>query len=317
MKIVVLDGHALNPGDLSWDGLRKLGECQVYDRTMAADTLQRCQDAHIAITNKVIFDRTTIAALPTLKCIGVTATGYNIIDVAAAAEHGVIVTNVPTYSTRSVAQMVFALLLELAQHVGDHAQSVRAGRWSRSADFCYWDKALMEVDGLTMGIVGYGKIGRAAAALAKAFGMAVIAYTPRIRQEDAESVEFVDLNTLLARADVISLHCPLTDENEGMINADRLQQMKKTAFLINTGRGGLVNEAHLAAALDHGEIAGAGLDVLSAEPPPPDNPLLTARNCYVTPHIAWASVAARTRLLNTVEDNVRAFIKGKPQNVVG
>ena len=314
MNIVVLDGHTLNPGDLSWDALRTLGECTVHDRTPRDQVVARAREAEIALTNKVVFDRAVLAQLPRLRYIGVLATGYNVVDVAAAAAQGIVVTNVPAYSTRSVAQLTFALLLELTQRVGDHARAVREGRWTRSPDFCFWDHPLVELDGLTMGIVGFGHIGRSVAALAQAFGMRVLAHsrTPRA----APGVAWVDLDALFERSDVVSLHCPLTPETRDLVNAERLARMKPTAFLINTGRGPLVNERDLAEALDAGRLAGAGLDVLSAEPPPADHPLLAARNCLITPHIAWATRAARERLMRTVVENVRAFLAGAQQNRV-
>jgi len=316
MKIVVTDGHTLNPGDLSWDALKELGECEVYERSTPQETLMRCKDADIAVTNKVVFDRQTIESLPRLKCISVTATGYNIIDVDAAKNRGIVVANVPIYGTQSVAQMVFALLLELTQHVGHHSKTVHEGRWVACDNFCYWDFSLIELADLTMGIVGFGRIGKATANLAKAFGMKVIVYDivkPAIADSD---VKFVDLESIFSDSDVASLHCPLTRDTEGLVNAERLSKMKKTAFLINTSRGPLVNEQDLADALNSGRIGGAGLDVLSTEPPGADNPLLTAKNCYITPHIAWATRSARSRLMNTAIANVRAFIEGKPQNVV-
>ncbi|HET6441381.1 MAG TPA: D-2-hydroxyacid dehydrogenase [Phycisphaerae bacterium] len=314
MKIVVLDGYTMNPGDLSWEGLEGLGECTVYDRTPPEEVLARAAGAEIVLTNKVVFDGAVMARLPALKYIGVLATGYNIIDTAAARERGIVVTNVPAYSTRSVAQLVMALVLELAHHVGHHARTVREGRWTASKDFAYWDYPLVELDGLVMGIVGFGQTGRAVADLARAFGMHVLVHT---RTPTAgPSVEFVDLATLLRRSDVVSLHCPLTPETEGLVNAGRLALMKPTALLINTSRGPVVNERDLAEALSAGRIAGAGLDVLSTEPPKADNPLLAAKNCFITPHIAWATRAARERLMKTVVANVRAFLAGRPQNVV-
>jgi len=314
MKIVIVDGATLNPGDLSWDALGAFGVYEVYPRSTPAETLARCRDAEAVITNKVVFDRATIAALPKLTYIGVTATGYNIVDVAAAAERGIVVTNVPTYGTASVAQMVFALLLELTQHVGHHAATVRAGHWAKCDNFCYWDFPLVELAGLTMGIVGCGRIGRATARIADAFGMQVIGYDTVPFTNDR--IVPVALDELLARSDVVSLHCPLTPETQDLINAARLSRMKSSAFLINTSRGPLVNERDLADALNAGRLAGAGLDVLGVEPPQPDNPLLTATNCLVTPHIAWATRSARQRLLQTTVDNVAAFVAGQLQNVV-
>ena len=314
MKIVVLDGYTMNPGDLSWEGLEELGECAVYERTPPERVVERAAGAEVVLTNKVVLDGAVMARLPALKYIGVLATGYNVVDTAAARERGIVVTNVPAYSTRSVAQLVMALVLELAHHVGDHSRGVHEGRWTRSPDFAYWDWPLVELDGLAMGIVGFGQTGRAVADLARAFGMRVLVHT---RTPTAgPGVEFVDLATLLRRSDVVSLHCPLTPETEGLVNAGRLALMKPTAFLINTSRGPVVNEHDLAEALNTGRIAGAGLDVLSTEPPESDNPLLGAKNCFITPHFAWATRAARERLMKTVVANVRAFLAGRPQNVV-
>lgn len=317
MKIVVLDGATLNPGDLSWDHLKVFGEYEVHDHTDPAQVVERSRDADAVLVNKVVMDRAVLEALPSLKYIGVTATGYNIVDVTAAAEKGIVVTNVPTYGTRSVAQMTFALLLELAHHVGYHSQTVHEGRWSASSDFCYWDKPLIELEGLTMGIIGFGRIGRTTAALAEAFGMNVIAHDALATQFHNTNVRSVDLDTVFAESDVVSLHCPLTPENNRMVCADTIQRMKKSAFLINTSRGQLVNEQDLADALNADRIAGAGLDVLSTEPPSPDNPLFRAKNCYITPHIAWATRSARSRLMRTVIDNLEAFVRGEPVNTVG
>lgn len=316
MNIVVLDGHTLNPGDLSWEELKALGPCAIYERSTPAEVLKRGADAEILVTNKVPLGRDQIQALPKLRYIGVTATGYNIIDVAAAQARGITVTNVPAYGTRSVAQHTFALLLELTQHAGHHSQSVRAGAWVRSPDWCFWEHPLVELDGLTMGIVGFGRIGRAVGELAQAFGMKVsAAVSPRAR-DLPRNVASVDLDSLFSAADVVSLHCPLTDATRHLVNATRLARMKPTAFLLNTSRGLLVDEAALADALNAGRIAGAGLDVLSTEPPLPNNPLLTARNCVITPHQAWATRAARARLMRVAVSNVKAFLEGAPPNVV-
>ena len=316
MNIVVLDGHTLNPGDLSWEELKALGSCALFERSTPAEVLKRGADAQILITNKVPLGREQIQALHNLRYIGVTATGYNIIDVAAARERGIIVTNVPAYGTPSVAQHTFALLLELTQHVGSHSQSVRAGAWVRSPDWCFWEHPLVELDGLTMGIVGFGRIGRAVGELARAFGMQVIiAESPRAR-ELPPYVSSKGLDALFDAADVVSLHCPLSDATRHLVNAARLARMKPTALLLNTSRGPLVDETALADALNAGRIAGAGLDVLSTEPPQPDNPLLTARNCIITPHQAWATRAARSRLMRVAVANVKAFLEGTAQNVV-
>ncbi len=315
MKIVVLDGFTLNPGDLSWDELKSLGDCEIHDRTPLEEVVERAADAEIVLTNKAPVTRESILALPKLTYIGVLATGYNIVDVAAARERNIPVTNVPTYGTKSVAQHTFALLLELAQHVGHHAQTVRDGRWTKGADFCYWDYPLVELDGLTMGVIGFGRIGKAAADLALAFGMKVLATSATLKHAPA-NIQLTDLETLFRQSDVISLHCPLTAQTKNLLNKARLALMKPTAFLLNTSRGALIDEPALADALNSGRIAGAAMDVLSVEPPPADNPLLRAKNCLVTPHIAWATRAARSRLMQIAIANVRAFIAGKPENVV-
>lgn len=307
MNIVVLDGYAMNPGDLDWSTLRSLGECTIYDRTVTSEIVERSKNAAVIITNKVPLSKDTLSQLPLLKYIGVTATGYNIVDIAAAQSQNIVVTNVPAYSTNSVAQLVFALLLELTHHTGHHSSAVHNGRWSTNPDFSFWDFPLTELAGKTFGIVGYGNIGKAVAKIAAAFEMNVL-----VNSRSAGT----DLESLLRRSDVISLHCALTKETDKLINAQRLALMKPTAYLINTGRGGLVDESALADALNTDRIAGAGLDVLSTEPPPPDNPLMTAKNCIITPHIAWASGAARKRLMDVVVNNVRSFIAGKPENVV-
>ncbi|NOY59864.1 MAG: D-2-hydroxyacid dehydrogenase [Calditrichaeota bacterium] len=316
MRIVVLDGHTLNPGDLDWGDLEKLGECRIYHRTPPEKVLQRSQNAEILLTNKVVLTRESIEHLPQLKYIGVLATGYNVVDIDAARDSNIPVTNVPAYSTNSVAQMVFAHLLNLTQHVAQHAATVSAGKWSAAKDFCYWDYPLVELADLTFGIVGLGRIGTAVAGIAHNFGMKVIATTvnhPRVMPDD---ITLVELESLLRNSDVVSLHCPLTNETQGMMNARTLGLMKKSAFLINTGRGPLIVEQDLADALNEGKIAGAGLDVLCTEPPDINNPLLKARNCFITPHIAWATKSARARLLNVVIENVRAFLNGNPQNVI-
>ena len=315
MKIVVLDGHTLNPGDLDWRGLEEMGDVTVHERTPLEATVERAAGAAIVLTNKSPVNAAAIGQLPALRYIGVLATGWNIVDAAAAKARGIVVANVPGYGTASVAQHVFALILELAQHAGHHAQTVRDGRWSASPDFCYWDFPLVELAGRTLGIVGFGAIGAAVARIGGAFGMKVIASTRTPRT--AEGVEFVPVEEIFRRADVLTLHCPLTPETQGLVNAARLAQMKPGAFLINTGRGPLVVERDLADALNAGRLAGAGLDVLSVEPPNANNPLLTAKNCLITPHIAWAAHAARARLLATAIGNVRAFLAGQPVNVVG
>jgi glycerate dehydrogenase len=316
MRIVVLDGYTLNPGDLSWDGLKSLGNCTFHDRTPPDLTVERARQADAVFTNKVVLGRSEIGQLPALRYVGVLATGYNVVDVAAARERGIVVTNVPNYGTSSVAQMTFALLLELTQRVGHHAGSVRSGRWSTNRDFCYWDYPLVELAGLTMGLVGLGRIGRSVAAVASAFGMRVTACDPAAGADAPVGVRMADMETVFATSDVVSLHCPLTAESRGLVSAARLARMKSTAFLINTARGPLVNETDLAAALNAGRIAGAGLDVLGVEPPVADNPLLMARNCLITPHIAWATASARRRLMATAIGNLEAFMAGRSENVV-
>ncbi len=312
MKIVVLDGFTLNPGDLDWSELHGLGHCTVYDRTPAAQIVERAADAPIVLTNKTPLSAEIIGRLPHLRYIGVLATGYNVVDVVAARARQIPVCNIPSYGTRSVAQHVFALLLELTQRTGHHAHTVREGRWTQNPDWCYWDRPLVELDGLTLGIVGYGRIGQAVAAIGQAFGMRVIVHS----RSASLGMETVSLDDLFRRSDVISLHCPLTDQTKGLVNTQRLSLLKPSSFLINTSRGPLVAESDLATALNAGWLAGAGLDVLSTEPPSPDNPLLAARNCLITPHLAWATHAARTRLLTTATANVRAFLNDAPQNVV-
>ena len=314
-RIVVLDGLTLNPGDLSWEPLQSLGQCTIHDRTSPDEVLARAEDAQIVLTNKAVVSGETIAALGELQYIGVTATGVNVVDLSAAAERDILVTNVPSYSTSSVAQMVFAHLLHHTQHVAEHAEAVRSGRWSAAEDWCFWDRPLVELSGLTMGIVGLGQNGRAVAQLAHSFDMRVVAAT-RTSGSAADYVRIVELDTLFRESDVVSLHCPLTPETEGLVNHERLAQMKPSALLINTARGPLVNEGALAEALNSGKVAGAGLDVFSAEPPTADNPLLTAKNCTITPHIAWATRASRERLLASVIENIEAYLNGRPINVV-
>jgi glycerate dehydrogenase len=316
-KLVVLDGHATNPGDLTWDAFHALTDCHVHDRTSPDEIITRVQDAALILTNKTPLTADTLARLPNLRYIGVLATGTNIVDVPAARARGICVTNVPGYGTRSVAQHTLALILEATNHVGLHAAGVREGAWSRSADWCYWNKPLVELDGLTLGIVGYGSIGQQVAALARAFGMKIVATSRSATARTEDGVTFLPLDRLLAESDIVSLHCPLTDDTRHLINAATLARMKPSALLINTSRGPLIAEADLADALRNQRIAGAALDVLSAEPPPPDHPLLSAPNCLITPHQAWATHAARQRLLETAAANVRAFLAGHPQNTVG
>ncbi len=317
MKIVVLDGYALNPGDLSWDALRAMGELQVFDRTADDQIVARAQDAEIVLTNKTRLSAQILRQLKKTRYIGVMATGYDIVDVEAARELKISVTNIPTYGTASVAQFTFALLLELCHHVALHSEAARAGEWSRSADFSFWKTPLVELAGKTIGIIGFGQIGRRVAEIAVAFEIRVIA-ADAVRRPvpDWPNFRWCEVDELLPQADVVSLHCPLLPQTRGIINAKTLAMMKPGAFLINTSRGPLVIEQDLADALNNGRLAGAAVDVLSSEPPSPDNPLLRAKNCIVTPHIAWASKEARTRLLDTAVANVRAFLDGHPVNVV-
>jgi len=316
MKIVVLDGYTLNPGDLSWDALKQLGDVTFHERSAPEEIVERSRDADAVLVNKVILSRDTIAALPELKMISVTATGYNIVDVDAASERGIPVCNVPTYGTRSVAQMAFAHVLEFTQRVAHHDETVRNGRrWASSPDFCYWDFPLIELEGLTAGVVGLGRIGQAFAEMAQSFGMNVIAYRPS-KSDPPTGVELTDLDDLFRRSDVISLHCPLTADTENLVNATRLAIMKPTAMLVNTSRGALIDTTALSDALNNGTIAWAGLDVLPEEPPPAEHALYSAKNCRITPHIAWATRSARARLMQTTVDNVAAFVNGTPQNVV-
>lgn len=316
MKIVVLDGYAANPGDLSWERLEALGECTVYPRTTDEQLLERAANAEILLTNKVIINRTTIEALPQLKYIGVLATGYNVVDVAAAKEHGIVVTNIPAYSTPSVAQMVFAHILNITQRVGHYADEARHGVWTACQDFSYSNTPLMELQGKKIGIVGLGNTGYNTARIAIGFGMKVHAYTSKSRLQLPPEVKKMELDELFATCDIVSLHCPLTEETRELVNERRLKLMKPSAILINTGRGPLVNEQDLANALNNGTIYAAGVDVLSTEPPCADNPLLSAKNCFITPHIAWATQEARQRLMEIACNNVEQFIKNKPQNVI-
>lgn len=317
MKIVILDGYGANPGDLSWDGIGALGELTVYDRTAPADVAARIGDAEVAYTNKTPITAETMAKCPNLKLISVLATGYNIVDIAAARERGIVVSNVPAYSTRDVAQMTFALLLEICHHVGHHAQTVRDGKWTSCPDFCYWDYAPIGLAGKTMGIVGFGQIGQAAAKLAEAFGMEVLVYSRTVRPElETAHCKYCDLDTLLHNSHVVSLHCPLTEQTNHLICRETLAKMKDGAILLNTGRGPLLDEQAVADALKSGKLAGLGADVVSREPILAENPLLTAPNCFLTPHIAWATYDARVRLLKVSEENLKAFQNGTPQNVV-
>ena len=319
-RIVVLDGYTLNPGDISWSGLEEFGELRVHDRTPDDAILERAAGARFALTNKTPLTAETLAQLPDLAYIGVLATGYNVVDLAAAAERGIVVTNVPTYGTDSVAQHATSLLLELVRQPALHAAAVREGAWTLSEDWCFALTPIGELSGKTFGVVGIGRIGRALARIMAAMGMSIIAhdaYPPPDAALDGLSVEFTEMDDLFRRADVISLHCPLTPETEHLVNAERLALVKPTTYLLNTSRGPLVDNQALADALREGRLAGAGLDVLDVEPPPPDNPLLTAPNCLITPHIAWYARASRQRLMAIAVENVRAFVAGAPINTVG
>ncbi len=316
MKIVVLDGYGLNPGDLSWEGMGALGELTVYDRTSPSELRVRSEGAEALITNKTLISAGDMAALPHLKYIGVLATGYNVVDIEAAKARGIVVTNIPAYSTSSVAQMVFAHILNITQRVGYYANENIQGRWSKNADFCYWDTNLVELDGKKMGIVGFGNIGQATARIAQAFGMQVCVYSSKPQFALPSGIKKMELDELFAECDVVSLHCPLTPDTKEMVNAERLKIMKPNAILINTGRGPLVNEQDLADALNEGRIAGAGLDVLSVEPSVEDNPLLSAKNCFITPHIAWATLEARTRLMEIAVNNLKSYKEGRIINNV-
>ena len=316
MNIVILDGYTLNPGDQNWAPVNALGKVTVYDRSSPDQIIERAIDADAVLVNKVILNESVLSQLPKLRYIGVCATGYNNIDINSTNKYGIVVTNVKAYGPASVAQHTFALLLALVNHIELHSQSVRNGDWATSEDFCYWKTPLVELAGKTIGLVGLGDIGSQVAKIASAFGMKVIAYRKNPEQTHNADIEMVSMETLFKQSDVISLHCPLTEETKDLINAERLLWMKPTAYLLNTGRGPLINEEDLANALKNKTIAGAGLDVLSCEPPRTDNPLITASNCVITPHIAWASFEARKRLLQMVADNLSAFMEGEATNVV-
>ena len=315
MNIVVLDGYTLNPGDLNWKNLEALGECRIYERTSPDDVVNRSLNAEIILTNKTPLTGDDIRQLNKLKYIGVLATGYNIVNIEAAKKRNILVTNVPTYGTDSVAQQTFAHILNFTNRIAQHSKSVFEGTWSSSKDWCYWDYPLIELSGLTLGIIGFGRIGQAVAQLGLAFGMKILFYDPQ-QLAFPENVNKVDLEKLFKESDIVTLHCPLTDETEGFVNTDRLKLMKKTAFLINTSRGQLINEKDLADSLNNDKIAGAGLDVLPIEPPELNDPLLRAKNCFITPHNSWATKASRTRLMDAVIDNLKAFLNHKPKNVV-
>ncbi len=322
MEIVILDGYTLNPGDLSWKGFEELGNLRVYDRTSYDVNdidliVQRSKDADAIIINKTPISRKALDKLPNLKYIGLLATGYNVVDIDAAKEKGITVTNVPTYGTDSVAQMTFALLLELTNNVGIHDAAVKAGKWSKSPDWCFWESPLIQLSGKTLGIIGYGRIGQSVGKIAQAFGMKVIATANNPRKElENKDMKYVELDELFANSDFISLHCPLTDETKGIINKKSIEKMKSNVMIINTSRGGLIVEDDLADALNRERIAGAALDVVSVEPIKPDNPLLKAKNCILTPHISWAPIESRERLMNIAVNNLVEYLKEKPVNVV-
>lgn len=319
MKIVVLDGYTLNPGDLTWDALGELGELTVYERTSYEDAdiiRDRIGDARVVVVNKTPITRVTLDTCSGIRLIAVLATGYNVVDYTYAREKGIPVVNVPTYGTMSVSQFSIALLLEICHHIGHHSASVYEGRWANHIDWCYWDHPLIELDGKTMGIIGFGRIGQAEGRVARALGMKVLAYDIHKNDAGREIGEYVDLDTLFANSDVITLHCNLTPDNTEMINRKSIAKMKDGVILINNARGQLINEEDLANALNSGKVGGAGLDVVSAEPISPDNPLLTAKNCIITPHISWAPKESRQRIMDTTVSNVKAFLDGKPVNVV-
>ncbi len=315
-RIVILDGYAANPGDLSWEALEELGEVTIYDRTAPDEIVERAAHAEIVLTNKTPLLRDTLAQLPRLRYIGVLATGYNIVDIEAARERGIIVTNIPAYSSDSVAQLVFAHILNIASDVATHSQCVKSGEWSRCQDFSFQKSPIFELAGKSLGIVGLGNIGSAVARIAHAFGMQVLAKTSKPQEALPHYIQAVDWDTLLAESDIITLHCPLTESTRNLINAESIARMKPTAIVINTGRGPLINEQDLADALNSGSIRAAGVDVLSQEPPREDNPLITARNCYITPHIAWATREARQRLLTIAVENIRQYLNGNTVNQV-
>ena len=319
MKIVILDGYTENPGDLSWDSLKSLGELTVYDRTSLTDVreaIARIGDAESVITNKTPLTREVLDACPAIKYIGVLATGYNVVDVEAAKAKGILVCNIPAYGTEAVAQFAIALLLEICHHVAHHSDAVHSGRWESCPDFCFWDYPLIELAGKTMGIIGFGRIGQATGRIAKALGMKVIAYDEHVTDSGREIAEYLDLDALYSRSDVISLHCPLFPSTQGIINRDSIARTKDGVILLNNSRGPLIVEQDLADALNSGKVYAAGLDVASSEPIAGDNPLLKAKNCLITPHISWASKESRQRLMDIAVDNLRAYMEGAPVNVV-
>lgn len=317
MKIVVLDGYTLNPGDISWEGLEALGEVTVYDRTAPQDVVERIKDAEIIYTNKTPVTKETLDACPNVRFIGVLATGYNIVDVKAAKDKGIVTANIPTYGTAAVSQFAIAMLLELCHHIGAHSDSVKRGEWSRNPDWCYWNYPLVELAQKTMGIVGFGRIGQDTAKIAQALGMKILAYDEYKKPElESETCRYTDLDTLLAESDVISLHCPLFPSTEGIINKENIAKMKTGVMILNDSRGPLIVETDLRDALNSGKVAGAAVDVVSTEPIQADNPLLEAKNIIITPHIAWAPKESRQRLMDIAVENLKCFVEGKPQNIV-
>ena len=317
MKIVVLDGYTLNPGDISWEGMEAFGDLTVYDRTKAEDVAERIGDAEVVYTNKTPITKETLDACPNVKFIGVLATGYNIVDTAAAKEKGIPVSNIPTYGTAAVSQFAIGLLLELCHHIGEHSDAVKAGEWTSNPDWCFWKYPLVELDGKTMGIIGFGRIGQDTGKIAQALGMKVLAYDSFPKKElESETCHYVDLDTLLKESDVIALHCPLFPDTEGIINKDTIAKMKDGVMIINNSRGPLIVEQDLRDALDSGKVAGAAVDVVSTEPIQMDNPLIGAKNVIITPHISWAPKESRQRLMDIAVDNLKYYVDGKPQNVV-
>lgn len=316
LKAVILDGYTENPGDISWENIEKLVDLTVYPRTPVEMVFERAKDAEILIVNKVAITRELVEKLPNLKFVATLATGYNQIDCVALKEKGIPVSNIPAYSTNAVAQMVFAFILELINKVSEYTQDVKSGTWSKCEDFCYWNSPLYELDGKTLGIIGFGKIGKRVSEIAKAFGMKTIAFTPSGKKNGIEDVIFTDMDSVLSSSDFITVHCPLTETTKGLINAEFISKMKKNAYIINTARGAVANEKDVAEALINGCLAGYGTDVLSTEPPAEDNPLLTAPNCLITPHIAWAAYETRLRLMGILEENIKGYLSGTPVNVV-
>lgn len=316
MKIVNLDAYTTNPGDLSWDNFKKYGDITIYERTNPEQIIDRAKDADVLFINKCVITKEIIDQLPNLKYVGLQSTGYNVIDADYAKQKGIVISNIPEYSTTAVAQLVFALILQITNKVTLHSDAVQNGEWCKCPDFCFWKAPLSELDGKIIGIIGFGSIGQRVYKIAKAFGMKIIVYTPHPKHNEFSDIEFTDFHTLCKNADIITCHCPLTPKTENLINKEAIELMKRNVIIINTSRGPVVNDKDLAEALNSERIQGAGLDVLRVEPPTIDNPLINAKNCYITPHIAWAALETRERLLGILEDNLSAFINGKPQNVI-